>query len=1028
MRKSILLFILMLMPLLANAAPVEIKGIYYNLVSKVKTAEVTENPNGSKYSGSIEIPASVTYNEVKYSVTSIGEEAFYNCTGLTSITIPNSVTIIGDNAFCKCSGLTSVTIPNSVNKICRSAFSGCKGLTSVTIPNSVTSICEYAFYNCTGLTSVTIPNSVTSIGSSAFYNCRGLTSVTIPNSVTSIGYEAFSGCSGLTSVKVPVTDFSAFCNNKVVNLISNAIGRPIQLIDKEGIEIMEYIVPNDVTSIGDYAFRGCSGLISVTISNGVTSIGDYAFRGCSGLTSVTIPNSVTSIGKDAFYGCSGLTSITIPNSVTSIGDYAFYGCSHLTSVIIGSGVLSIGEDAFGVLSIGEDAFYNTKLKKTIWLTNTPPSGYSYATGAVNYVSSEQFNISNKVVYKSLSSYFEVDGVRYVPVNLSERTCDAIDCVYDESSANTKIASSVTYKGIQMTVMNIKPYLAYNNKYISTLSLDIAGGLPDYAFTGCSNLKTVTYSDKINGIGNYSFSNCSSLISLTSTENVSYSNVLYISKNINTIGNYAFNSCKEIKNVIIADGESTLSLGSNGSNPIFSSCPLDYVYIGRDISYQTSSNYGYSPFYRNTTLREMKITDKETEISDNEFYGCTNLQNITIGDGMTTIGKWAFSGCASLKYFTFGSRLENIGQEAFSDCTSLVQITSKAKKAPACGSQALDDINKWECKLYVPNGCMAVYEAADQWKDFMLKDYAKIKLSKTKATIEKGKTLTLKATITPSDLSDKSVTWKSSNTKVATVSSAGKVKGVKAGTATITCTSNATGLKATCKVTVENGFVTLNKTEAYVQKGKTMTLKATVSPETLTDKSVTWKSSDTKIATVTKAGKVKGVKYGTATITCTSVATGAKATCQVTVGKVVIGTSEVTIKKSRETILIPFLYPEDLADKSVTWKSSDKSIATVDEGGRVKGIKAGTATITCTSVATGLKGTCTVTVLSNSEARSMIGDDDELTDIKELESSAVAEPFDVYDLSGRKVLHQVTSLDGLPNGIYIVNGKKILKKD
>ena len=303
----------------------------------------------------------------------------------------------------------------------------------------------------------------------------------------------------------------------------------------------------------------------------------------------------------------------------------------------------------------------------------------------------------------------------------------------------------------------------------------------------------------------------------------------------------------------------------------------------------------------------------------------------------------------------------------------------------------------------------------------------VELDKTEANILKGKTTTLSATVYPSSLTDKSVTWESSNTKIATVTTAGKVKGVKAGTATITCTSNATGLKATCTVTVVKGFVTLNKTETYVQKGKTMTLKATVTPETLTDKSVTWESSDTKIATVTTAGKVKGVKYGTATITCTSVATGAKATCQVTVGKVVIGTSEFSLKKSRTNTLTATVYPSDLADKSVTWESSDTSIATVDEEGRVKGIKAGTATITCTSVATGLKGTCTVTVLSNSEARSMIGDDDELTDIKELESSAVIEPFDVYDLSGRKVLHQVTSLDGLPDGIYIVNGKKILKK-
>ena len=172
---------------------------------------------------------------------------------------------------------------------------------------------------------------------------------------------------------------------------------------------------------------------------------------------------------------------------------------------------------------------------------------------------------------------------------------------------------------------------------------------------------------------------------------------------------------------MADSESTLTLGSNGSNPIFYSCPLDYVYIGRDISYQTSSNYGYSPFYRNTSLRAVKITDKETEISENEFYGCTNLQRVEIGDGVTTIGNWAFSGCSSLKFFAFGSQLATIGQEAFSDCASIVEIISKAQNPPVCGSQALDDVNKWECKLYVPDGCTAVYEAANQWKDFLFKD-------------------------------------------------------------------------------------------------------------------------------------------------------------------------------------------------------------------------------------------------------------------------------------------------------------------
>ncbi|GBU28068.1 leucine-rich repeat [Treponema sp. R8-4-B8] len=227
---------------------------------------------------------------------SIGYYAFYNCTGLTSVTIPNSVTSIGNYAFSGCSGLTSVTIGNGVTSIGGSAFSGCTGLTgALTIPNGVTSIDGYAFYGCSGLTSVMIGNGVTSIGGSAFQGCSGLSgALTIPNGVTSIGGSAFQGCSGLSGALT---------------------------------------IPNGVTSIGDSAFSGCSGLTgSLTIPNGVTSISDAAFRGCSGLTSVTIGNGVTRIGGSAFQGCSGLTSVTIPNGVTSIGGYAFYGCSGLTSV------------------------------------------------------------------------------------------------------------------------------------------------------------------------------------------------------------------------------------------------------------------------------------------------------------------------------------------------------------------------------------------------------------------------------------------------------------------------------------------------------------------------------------------------------------------------------------------------------------------------------------------------------------------------------------------------------------------------
>lgn len=159
------------------------------------------------------------------------------------------------------------------------------------------------------------------------------------------------------------------------------------------------------------------------------------------------------------------------------------------------------------------------------------------------------------------------------------------------------------------------------------------------------------------------------------------------------------------------------MGCNYSSPLFSDCPLDSVYIGGKITYGTSSREGYSPFYRNTSLRTVVITDREEQIYENEFYGCNNLKNVTIGNGVKSIGNYAFSGCSALEGFSFGSSMESIGNEAFSDCTNLTQLTSYAVTPPTCGIQALDDINKWNCVLKIPEGTNDAYMAADQWKEF-----------------------------------------------------------------------------------------------------------------------------------------------------------------------------------------------------------------------------------------------------------------------------------------------------------------------
>ena len=218
----------------------------------------------------------------------------------------------------------------------------------------VLEIGDYAFNYCSGLTSVTIPNSVTRIGVEAFDGCTGLTSVTIPNSVTSIDKNAFRG-SGLTSVHI--TDLAAWCKIDFYDYDSNPLTCAHHLY-LNGQEIKDLVIPNSVTSIGEYAFYGCTGLTSITIPNSVTSIGSSSFYLCTGLTSVTIGNSVTSIGDYAFRGCTGLTSVTIGNSVTSIGYRAFEYCSGLTSITIPNSVTSIGGSAFEDCYIQKNKFIN----------------------------------------------------------------------------------------------------------------------------------------------------------------------------------------------------------------------------------------------------------------------------------------------------------------------------------------------------------------------------------------------------------------------------------------------------------------------------------------------------------------------------------------------------------------------------------------------------------------------------------------------------------------------------------------------
>ena len=327
--KGFVMLVVMMLMMASSAMAEVIDGLRYMLDSDTKTAMLLPKKDG-KYSGDIVVPEKVKGNDgVEYVVTSLGNECFSYCSGLTSVNIPSSVTSLSYACFKGCSGLTSVNIPSSVTSLGSGCFEGCSGLTSVSIPSSVTSLGRSCFWNCSGLTSVSIPSSVTSLGDDCFYYCSSLSSITIPSSVTSLGNSCFSGCSGLTSATIPssVTSLGNSCFSGCSGLTSATI-------------------PSSVTSLGNYCFSDCSGLTSVTIPSSVTSLGVCCFSSCSGLTSITIPSSVTSLGSGCFWNCSGLTSVSIPSSVTSLGDDCFSGCSGLTSITIPSSVTYVGSDCF----------------------------------------------------------------------------------------------------------------------------------------------------------------------------------------------------------------------------------------------------------------------------------------------------------------------------------------------------------------------------------------------------------------------------------------------------------------------------------------------------------------------------------------------------------------------------------------------------------------------------------------------------------------------------------------------------------
>ncbi len=501
-----------------------VDGIYYNIInSATKEVEVTTSNYGF-YSGDIVVPSSVSIDGKQYTVTAIRKQAFCDCSGLNSITLPNSLITIGSSAFSGCSSLTSIALPNSVTTIGSSAFRDCSGLNSITLPNSLTTIEDDTFDNCSSLTSIALPNSVTTIGELAFTSCSSLTSITLPNSLTTIGDHAFQACSSLTSITLP---------NSVTTIEDGTFYNCSSLTS--------IALPNSVTTIGSSAFSGCSSLISITLPNSVTTIGDNAFQACSSLISIAIPNYVATIGKNAFIGCSSLTNIdvagdnqaylsndgilydksmtkliccpagktgdlTLPNSVTTIESYAFHLCKNLTSITFPNSLTTIGDSAFdtcsslisitlpnSVTTIENWGFYMCESLTSITLSN---SLTTIGKGAFLGCSLTSITIPNSVttIGERVFEYnLNLTSIDVAGDNQSYSSSDGI--LYDKLM--TKLICCPGGKTGEITIPNS----------VTTIG--------EKAFSYCYNLTSITIPNSVTTIGKKAFSYCYNLTSITS---------------------------------------------------------------------------------------------------------------------------------------------------------------------------------------------------------------------------------------------------------------------------------------------------------------------------------------------------------------------------------------------------------------------------------------------------------------------------------------------------------------------------------
>ena len=721
---------------------------------------------------SVTIPATVTDNNVTYTVTAIAADAFSGCTALTTVIMePTTPPTLGNDAFANCNELANIYVPAGTSGAYKTAWAdyaskiedyGTCGTNVYWSYNSDSktltifgtgAMADYSYsyrpwYNyLNDITTVDIRDGVTTIGDYAFEDCEELEEITIPAGVTSIGYNAFSFCYSLSSIELPTS--------------LTSIGKEIF---NECKSLTSITIPAGVTTISDYAFSSCYALSSIELPAGVTTIGDQAFQLCTALTSIDLPASVTSIGYYAFSLCTALSSIELPTSLTTICEKAFEACTSLTSIVIPASVTRIDSEAFarcsslGSISVAEgNTVYDSRngcnaiiikesnklllgCKNTVIPTGVTSIGkeaFYKCTGLTSITIPESVTSIGNYAFSGCTALTTVFMEPTTPPTLGNdvfENCDELANIYVPAGTTETYKTTgnwATYKDIIQTggTCGTNVYWSYNSTS-NTLTIFGTGDMTnDFEGNNWENylndITTVNISNGVTSIGDYAFSFCTGLTSIE------------IPASVKTIGNYAFQGCWGLTSIEIPASVTTIG------NAAFNTC----IYLTSINIPANVTTIGNEAFGNCTGLTSITIPASVTSIGYWAFINCIGLESISVAAGntiydsrngcnalietasntliqgckntvipntVTSIGDYAFYGCEELKEITIPASVTSIGNYAFQECTSLTTVFMEPTTPPTLGNYVFNACDELDA-IYVPAGTSGDYKAA--WTDY-----------------------------------------------------------------------------------------------------------------------------------------------------------------------------------------------------------------------------------------------------------------------------------------------------------------------